>query len=343
MARSRVSQLKGADLLRGALAAINDAWASDNPFLAVAQALAPVFPTSRVVAHRIFSYEDPGKIGHTLSRQGDDWDALKCWRNIPELANYHAVGPDPFANQAVNTARLFAGNGEHLERTREALLHPNDFHFQLRAAHYRAARFTGLVAVAREESAGEFAPEEVKRLQACIPAIGAAFHVFDLLHQPALSVVELGAAMDSVGKAAMVRTGDGTVIYANRTARHHLSSATAEPNPPEVDGAVLKEVMGESLVLSFPQSPTLAHTAEQTISAQAFAVQHAAKRWDLTRRQAEVLGELVEGRANKEIADKLGCALGTVELHVSAILRKTRCPSRSAVVSAVIKGGTHGA
>jgi DNA-binding NarL/FixJ family response regulator len=51
----------------------------------------------------------------------------------------------------------------------------------------------------------------------------------------------------------------------------------------------------------------------------------------LTARQSEVLGELVLGRPNKEIARKLGLSVATVKLHVQAILMATGARNRTEV------------
>jgi DNA-binding CsgD family transcriptional regulator len=48
----------------------------------------------------------------------------------------------------------------------------------------------------------------------------------------------------------------------------------------------------------------------------------------LSRAEQRVLVRVLRGEANKEIAHELGCALRTVELHVSSILRKTGAESR---------------
>jgi DNA-binding NarL/FixJ family response regulator len=61
----------------------------------------------------------------------------------------------------------------------------------------------------------------------------------------------------------------------------------------------------------------------------------AARRWGLTRRQTEVLALLVRGLPNKAIAEKLGCAVHTVELHVSAILERALCWNRAEVITKV--------
>jgi DNA-binding NarL/FixJ family response regulator len=55
--------------------------------------------------------------------------------------------------------------------------------------------------------------------------------------------------------------------------------------------------------------------------------------WKLTRRQAEVMRLIARGDANKEIAANLGCAENTVELHVTALLRRVGVSSRTQLVA----------
>jgi DNA-binding NarL/FixJ family response regulator len=59
----------------------------------------------------------------------------------------------------------------------------------------------------------------------------------------------------------------------------------------------------------------------------------AADSWTLTRRQAEVLAILARGHSNHEIAAALGCAVSTVEFHVTALLTKSRSRSRAELVA----------
>jgi DNA-binding CsgD family transcriptional regulator len=54
---------------------------------------------------------------------------------------------------------------------------------------------------------------------------------------------------------------------------------------------------------------------------------------ELTPREQQVLGLLSEGRANKEIADTLGCSVRTVEFHVSNLLRKVGASSRLELIA----------
>lgn len=49
----------------------------------------------------------------------------------------------------------------------------------------------------------------------------------------------------------------------------------------------------------------------------------------LTRREVEVLGQLVIGRTDREIAEALFISKKTVSVHVSSILRKLDVANRS--------------
>jgi len=55
--------------------------------------------------------------------------------------------------------------------------------------------------------------------------------------------------------------------------------------------------------------------------------------WKLTPRQTDVMRLVARGDANKDIAAALGCAENTVELHVTALLRRVAVSSRTQLVA----------
>jgi DNA-binding CsgD family transcriptional regulator len=63
-------------------------------------------------------------------------------------------------------------------------------------------------------------------------------------------------------------------------------------------------------------------------------LERAAREWRLTPRHIEVAALVVRGLANKEIASRLACAVHTVELHVTEMLKRSGLDSRSALVAA---------
>ena len=56
--------------------------------------------------------------------------------------------------------------------------------------------------------------------------------------------------------------------------------------------------------------------------------------WKLTPRHVEVTSHVVRGLSNKDIAARLACAVHTVELHVTEVLKRSGLESRSAVAAA---------
>jgi DNA-binding CsgD family transcriptional regulator/predicted hydrocarbon binding protein len=61
----------------------------------------------------------------------------------------------------------------------------------------------------------------------------------------------------------------------------------------------------------------------------------AAARWTLTPKEREVLALVVLGQTNKEIACALDCQEGTVEVHVSRLLKKSRATNRAGLIARV--------
>ena len=59
----------------------------------------------------------------------------------------------------------------------------------------------------------------------------------------------------------------------------------------------------------------------------------------LTPREVEVLGFVAQGLANKEIAEKLGTASGTVKMHVQNILAKLGAADRTHAVTLAVQRG----
>lgn len=57
------------------------------------------------------------------------------------------------------------------------------------------------------------------------------------------------------------------------------------------------------------------------------------RKWDLTRREIEVLGLLRTGASDKDIARDLGVSRSTASKHVENILTKMKVPNRTAAVS----------
>jgi DNA-binding NarL/FixJ family response regulator len=62
----------------------------------------------------------------------------------------------------------------------------------------------------------------------------------------------------------------------------------------------------------------------------------------LTNREAEVLGLLIDGLSNKQIARKLGISPHGAKRHVANVLMKLNCPNRTMAVARAITEGLTG-
>jgi len=59
----------------------------------------------------------------------------------------------------------------------------------------------------------------------------------------------------------------------------------------------------------------------------------------LTRRETEVLGLVANGLGNREIADRLGTATGTIKIHIQNILDKLSAADRTQAVTIAVQRG----
>lgn len=72
------------------------------------------------------------------------------------------------------------------------------------------------------------------------------------------------------------------------------------------------------------------------------SVESIAAQFGLTAAQTRVMELMVEGRTNREIADLLGLAEGTVKVHCSAILRALNVPNRAQALVVLSRQGLRG-
>jgi DNA-binding NarL/FixJ family response regulator len=65
------------------------------------------------------------------------------------------------------------------------------------------------------------------------------------------------------------------------------------------------------------------------------SVPHACQELGLTERQAQVLARIAQGKPNKVICRELNLAVGTVKIHVSAVLKALKVSNRTQAAIAV--------
>jgi DNA-binding CsgD family transcriptional regulator len=150
----------------------------------------------------------------------------------------------------------------------------------------------------------------------------------------------LEAAMNAIDAPAFVVSEAGVIVHANATGAILLSSARS----PTID-RIRSAVEHPSDDIATRVVP--AGRAGSTVWLVAFRaraengareLEHASREWGLTPRETEVLAHVAKGDANKDISAKLKCAVPTVEVHVTAILRKAKVDSRTRLIARFWRG-----
>jgi NarL family two-component system response regulator LiaR len=105
-------------------------------------------------------------------------------------------------------------------------------------------------------------------------------------------------------------------------------------------GYLLKDVsadqLAEAIRAAYMGKPTLApEAARALIRATRLPADNIG--FDLTEREREVLGLMVQGMSNNEIADRLVISGSTAKFHVSSILSKLRASSRTEAVAIALQ------
>jgi DNA-binding NarL/FixJ family response regulator len=114
------------------------------------------------------------------------------------------------------------------------------------------------------------------------------------------------------------------------------------PKPFELEelGAIVRNLLERSqLIESEWRLRVRSNEPEEHRSFDASAARVALLTLDLTPREQEVLGVLVQGLSNIQIGDRLHLSPRTVEKHVSSLLRKTETNNRAELVRYAIERG----
>lgn len=105
-------------------------------------------------------------------------------------------------------------------------------------------------------------------------------------------------------------------------------------------GYLLKDISSNELAnairAAYAGKPTLAPEAAQALI-QATRMPAEKIGFDLTEREREVLGLMIEGLNNNQIADRLVVSRSTAKFHVSSILSKLRATSRTEAVAVALQ------
>ncbi len=182
-----------------------------------------------------------------------------------------------------------------------------------------------------------FTPVDRALLRRLVPTLRTAFLWKRRLMRADEAVAGFEGAMDALSCPAFVVRGGRTVEHVNAAGRPlveaHGRGLVAELRERASAGQAERVALSgrgvfglELFVLRGPSDRSEAALARAT------------REWHLTPRQREVLALVAAGDTNKSIATKLGCAEVTIELHVTALLRKAHAASRTELVARLLSG-----
>src|SRR5712691_2275375 len=167
---------------------------------------------------------------------------------------------------------------------------------------------------------------DVVRVLVCeVPALQRRLALEQKLADAERLAADLGAALEHVPAPAFVVRKGTAVVYANAAGRAmHRARVLERLRSPDKSARLSGEL--QLVILDVPRTDP------------APLVALAASRWSLTPRQAEVLELVARGFSNRAVAESLGCAGSTVELHVGALLDKSECESRAQLMARLWSG-----
>ncbi|MFG3553821.1 LuxR C-terminal-related transcriptional regulator [Micromonospora sp. NPDC047557] len=252
--------------------------------------------------------------GRDTSRLGLPSDAL-AWLAQQPTAPRERYAPGTLLRLAVRTVQLLVGAGP-------AVLVVDDLHaldpasVNLVGELATVADLPALLVVASRPPADAVAPDLTRRALARLSGVRGAVRQ----HLGPLRPAEVAEVLTQVYAGS---TPSGRLVTSlwrctggNPYALTELLAAHASEGPE----ALLRRLPG-------PRQPT----ASRAPASSADPVVDVPLDPELTAREVEVLGCLVAGMSNKQVAKALGISVRTVTVHVSNLLRKTGSVSRTEV------------
>lgn len=232
----------------------------------------------------------------------------------------------------------------HSPRLHE-MLRPQGFGHEMRIALTHGGTLWGALVLVRERGGRPFDDTEIETAAACIApltaAVRAASRDFDV--EPSCLPLPPAVVLVNADGTAAAITADANLwlddmsIWHRRTDEHPLpwillevAAATrtmAEPNAHP--SATLRCRSGRWLTVSGSslgngQVAVVLHSPTGRQLLPIFSAQH-----DLTRREGQVVHEIISGRPLKQIARRLHLSQHTVDDHLKNIYRKTRSNGRN--------------
>jgi DNA-binding CsgD family transcriptional regulator len=186
---------------------------------------------------------------------------------------------------------------------------------------------------------GAFRPEpfnaqERRFLQALVPALHRRLRLESHWEEAVFNAQAVPVLLESIPSVALIVGASGQIEQANALARRALAQ-----DPGGLRDTISSALRGRQVPsvqltrISASGWPTYYLAVVASPSGPSGRTELAQRRWNLTHREAEILGHLASGGSNKTIAAALDCAVRTLEQHVTSILEKMQVENRATAIA----------
>jgi DNA-binding NarL/FixJ family response regulator len=197
---------------------------------------------------------------------------------------------------------------------------------------------------------GGFSEEEPgddarRLLNSLVPALRRRLVLERTLDRGPMVDATIAATMEAIPGSAFLASANGHILQANAAAKSQLDREPAATGRSIVEA--LRKGAGRDLfdvtpVTAAGRKPIYLLVGRMPASLEA-RLAICSGRWELTKRQAQVLALVVRGDANRTIAARLNCGDRAIELHVAALLVRAGVESRSALIAKFFMDSSLGA
>jgi DNA-binding NarL/FixJ family response regulator len=176
--------------------------------------------------------------------------------------------------------------------------------------------------------AGRFGRDDAELLGSIVPSLQRRLAMERSMAEVQHRASEIAAALERVPAAAFVLGKSGSVLDSNEAGRAMLDR----------DRRAVEAQLPASKPVALDAQSDLQLAVIEARGDVSPRVTAARARWQLTQRQAEVLRLVGQGYSNKAAGRALRCTESTVELHVSALMQKSRSRNRAELVARLWSG-----
>lgn len=326
---SEESEVLERRLVKRVIAALRTAWISEAALREVAQGLCQLVPDGQVIlalpsrcsCPSVIVHDLEGTLTETVIESPEEDGGVGALLSLMEECSHR---PD----HVWSTRALSRRHRPAVERARRGLLESLGLWYVMSVSVTDGGRQLASVAFARPRSQGDYCRWERRRLEKVLPTLRDGLVVTETLEGAHLEAAQLERVVDHFHSPAHLVTAEGDVLFRNEAARSHTEPRQS-PLAEDLQGCVTPVLIGQRqayLVVSERAGRRPGGPRRRTRRSLE----------DLPPALARVADLLVEGLADKEIAQQLDLSLSTARTYVARVYRRLGVHGRGQLLSEIL-------